>query len=150
MIKILNHIIKICGKWHQNQCLIWVQNLLLLLIHIIILHIPYYDPPIVLPLGFDPYAASREAYYDEGPEPLELELLQVYEPVYDLGPEWVPAPYVEHIPVYDASPDLQLLPEHIPIYGESPTFKIKLTASQYERCNRKIRFIVKKIKFKYI
>ena len=106
---------------------------------------PEYDPPIVLPLGFDPYAASREPYFDEGPEPLPLSLLELYEPEYDLGPEWVPAPYIEHIPVYDTAPDLLLLPEHIPIYGESPTFKIKLTASQYENVIESYSSLLKRL-----
>lgn len=100
--------------------------------YLTLMGIPEYDPPIEIPLGFDPYATARDPYYDEGPEPLPLNLLKLYEPVYDLGPEWVPAPYIEHIPVYDKSPVLELLPEHIPIYGEQPSFKIKLTSRQYE------------------
>lgn len=106
---------------------------------------PDYDPPIVLPLGFDPYAASRDPYFDEGPEPLPLSLLQLYEPEYDLGPEWVPAPYIEHIPVYDTAPPLLLLPEHLPIYGETPTFKIKLTASQYENIIERYSSLLKRL-----
>ncbi len=104
-----------------------------------------YDPPMILPLGFDPYAATRDPYYDEGPEPLPLELLRLYEPEYDMGPEWVPAPYIEHIPVYDSEPDLQLLPEHTPIYGETPVFKIKLTATQYEDVIERYSSLLKRL-----
>jgi len=104
-----------------------------------------YDPPITLPLGFDPYAVTREPYFDEGPEDFALPLLRLYEAEYDMGPEWLDAPYIEHIPVYDSKPELQLLPEHTPIYGETPSFKIKLTANQYENVIERYSAILKRL-----